>query len=148
MTQSGLARTLRELYELKIERQAILEIEKGKRRVSLDEAFAICAALDIAPLYAFTPWEGEDAALEVGLTVLPPGPARGWVTGEHHSPESAYIEGEMRFYYSNVPPPKRERIDEAWRLAGEHGAKAETRWVRARPALRVAAESAETKEEK
>lgn len=111
LTQAGLAQTLREQFGLRFERQAVLEIEKGKRRVSLDEAVAICAALDIAPVYAFTPWEEDSASLKVGGGLLSPEHARGWVTGRQHGPESSYPEAMLRFYYTNVPAPRRHQLD-------------------------------------
>jgi transcriptional regulator with XRE-family HTH domain len=43
-----------------LRRSSIREIEKGSRRISLDEALAIAAALGVAPVYMFTPFESDD----------------------------------------------------------------------------------------
>jgi transcriptional regulator with XRE-family HTH domain len=141
LTQAELARMLREKFGLKLERQAIIEIEKGTRRVSLDEAVVICAALDIALVNAITPWEDEDDAdsgshgstwLKVGegaddaktWSVLPPELARFWICGERHiEPEPEQM---VRFYYSNVPPRRRRSLATALRRAGERVASDES----------------------
>src|SRR5437868_11986554 len=114
LTQAELAALLQERYDSKLGRPAVLAIEAGSRRVALDEALTICAALDIAPLYAFTPWEGsspDDPSkpdelgsvwLRVGEGVLPPDLARRWLRGDTHGPDSVEPEQLTRFYYSNV----------------------------------------------
>lgn len=67
---------------MKINQSAITRIERGERKVSLGEAIALAAALDVAPVNLFLPIDGDEPvrlapALEVDLTH-----ARKWATGE------------------------------------------------------------------
>jgi DNA-binding XRE family transcriptional regulator len=147
LTQAALAQTLRQQFGLeKIERQAILDIEKGKRRVSLNEAFAICAALDMAPVYAFTPWEGENQELKIGGGMLDPEGARAWVRGNHHGLEASYPEGMNRFYYANVRPRRRAEVKSQLQATEEWQTIREARMA-VPPALRAVARSTGEKEE-
>ena len=63
LSQGELARRLTEAGR-PISRNALLQIERGKRGISLDEAIALIAQLDVVPAHLLTPEEGE----RVGLT--------------------------------------------------------------------------------
>jgi transcriptional regulator with XRE-family HTH domain len=56
------ASLMRRLNDLgfKMRRAAIYEIEQGKRAVSLDEALALAAAIDVAPLFLMVPFEDDE----------------------------------------------------------------------------------------
>ncbi len=97
MSQRGLAARLTELG-LPMSQAAVTRIERGDRKCSLDEAVAIAAALDVAPMHLFLPIDGDDPvqlapALEVDAPL-----ARAWARGEQPlRPEDA------RFYAFQAP---------------------------------------------
>jgi DNA-binding XRE family transcriptional regulator len=130
LTQDQLARKLQDRFGLKIKRQGVIAIERGQRRVTLGEALCICHALDIAPVFAFTPWEETDPAdrgaaglgttwLQVGEDHIPPKLAREWICGKRPADALGPEEG-TRFFYSNAAPPQRESYDRAREKAREH----------------------------
>jgi transcriptional regulator with XRE-family HTH domain len=126
MTQAELADRVLEVVGYNLSRTAIALIEKGKRRVTLDDALAIAAALGVAPINLMVPFEdpepvSEELAgkglfnasveLEVGekLSLLPL-EARPWIDGTHAYPGSD-PEQWFRYYVREVPPPRRWRIE-------------------------------------
>lgn len=65
-----------------LDRTVIARIESGERKISLDDALAISAALAVAPVHMFTPRaSGEKVALGASLRA-PAGKVRRWVRGE------------------------------------------------------------------
>jgi transcriptional regulator with XRE-family HTH domain len=80
-TQAQLADRLREIGYPK-SRETLTKLEGGRYRgVSLDDAFAIAAALGVAPVHLLVPLDDE-AALEVVAGVPVPAPlARAWIRG-------------------------------------------------------------------
>lgn len=133
IAQTELSRRLEELgYTLK--RSAIADIESGRRRVTLDDALAISAALGVAPLHMIVPFEDEDpistdaadrgifnapVGLKVGGIRLLPIEARRWITGRQIYSDADLSQWE-RYYIEEVPPARRWRVRE-WRrlLRGE-----------------------------
>jgi transcriptional regulator with XRE-family HTH domain len=129
----------------RLSRAAIAEIEReGGRRIRLDDALAIAAALGIAPVHLIVPFEDPEpidltyrvkdresgaireetpadhglfnptAKLKIGDKLsLAPSEARPWIRGQ-----SLYVDAlgnaelEARFYYEEVPPPRRYQLDE------------------------------------
>jgi transcriptional regulator with XRE-family HTH domain len=66
----------------KLGRVAISEIENGRRRVSLDEALLLAAALNVPPPLLFFPFEtGEHVAI-TPTSVIHPDLATRWLAGE------------------------------------------------------------------
>ena len=97
---------------------AIARIERGERKVSIDEAFAIAVALDVAPLSLFLPITGnEPVALAPGLEI-DQAKARRWARGEVPlSPTSfrSYLEqtsGEVRVSTEGLTPEQQEELRE------------------------------------
>jgi transcriptional regulator with XRE-family HTH domain len=132
ITQAELSSRLADLgYQLS--RAAIAEIERGNRRVTLDDALAVAAALGVAPLHLIVPFEDEEPIMspspkpdEPGLTIfdspdelrvgnlaLIPSEARMWIKGEALY-GGAEISHFARYYVEETPPPRRWNIDRAW----------------------------------
>jgi transcriptional regulator with XRE-family HTH domain len=59
-SQERLAAILDEVYGYPIHPTALSRIEKGTRKVTIDDLIAISAALDVAPVHLLFPIEGED----------------------------------------------------------------------------------------
>jgi transcriptional regulator with XRE-family HTH domain len=80
-SQQQLADRLAELG-MPMDRTVIAKLENATRRVTLDEAFALAAALGVSPANLFLPLEaGTDVAIAPKLAVLPRA-ARAWVRGQ------------------------------------------------------------------
>ena len=113
-----------------LRRSAIREIEKGSRRISLDEALAIAAALGVAPVYMFTPFESDDpieiddrlqaeeqfttiTKLKIGEKLaMTPWEARRWTRGtEIYS--DAPPDRWATYYCNAADPGTRHRLREA-----------------------------------
>jgi transcriptional regulator with XRE-family HTH domain len=140
--QVSTASLMRRLHDLgfKMRRAAIYEIEQGKRAVSLDEALALAAALDVAPLFLIVPFEDDDPneqkkirygrgqVLELDRTLAEMGHFD-WSSqlriGDHLSliPSEARswivgqsmftgapVEGWRRYYHDETPPAWRYRF--------------------------------------
>jgi transcriptional regulator with XRE-family HTH domain len=135
------ASLMRRLDDLgfRMRRAAIYEIEQGKRAVSLDEAFALAAALDVAPLFLMVPFEDNEpneqkkirygrgqvveldrtlaemghfpwsSELRVGRLSLIPSEARGWIVGQRMF-DGAPFEAWPRYYRDETPPAWRYRL--------------------------------------
>ena len=98
MSQRDLVQRL-DAIGLSLNQSAIARIERGERHVSLDEAIAIAAVLDAAPIHLFLPIEGESAHLAPKLKVQIDR-ARAWARGQRPlDPTNA------RFYQFQSPPP-------------------------------------------
>lgn len=69
-----------------VDRSTINRLENGSRGVSLDEAFAVAAALGVSPLSLMLPLEmGQPVAVAPGLTVTS-AEARAWAKGDEPLP--------------------------------------------------------------
>jgi len=127
MSRSTLSERLEELgYDLSA--AAIGELERGARRITVDDWLALSAALGVAPIHLVVPFEDADpidaAAAEVGIfnpstllkvarnLVLPPLEARGWIRGRSNY-AGADPNLDQRFYYDETPPPRRYQLDDA-----------------------------------
>jgi transcriptional regulator with XRE-family HTH domain len=66
-TQAGLAERLTEIGT-PMHETAVARIESGKRRVTLDDVIAIAAAMDVSPLFLFSPLE-HDARIRLAATI-------------------------------------------------------------------------------
>lgn len=64
-----------------LNQSAITRIERGTRKVSLDEAIALAAALDIAPVHLFLPISDEGRVSVAPSTEVPSRVARQWALG-------------------------------------------------------------------
>jgi hypothetical protein len=86
---------------------AITRIERGERKVSLDEAIAIAAVLDIAPVHLFMPIDGDGTVrLAPGLEV-DQAKARRWSRGNIPlRPE------DFEFYLDQTPGDVRVSAEE------------------------------------
>lgn len=126
VTQADLSARLERLG-FHLSRAAILEIEKKSRRISLDEALAISAALDVAPVNMIVPFEDDrvldDEAADLGYgvfepvsklkigsaLVMIPSEARSWIRGTAiHL--SASVEGWNQYYCVQVSPGERHQL--------------------------------------
>ena len=120
-----------------VSRKALLEMERmpPRRRVSLDEALAIAAALGVAPIHLMVPFEddtvlSEDLAdegvfeaktsLKVGNLVMVPVVARKWIRGTAIYPDPGPLELWHRFYCVEVPPAVRYRLRKLAAYARAH----------------------------
>lgn len=142
ISQVALASRLAELGYGALKRDQIVAIEAGRRRVTLDDALAISAALGVAPVNLIVPFESDEplseqdmralgyseedvsnpasaffpprASLEIGRELrLLPVEARPWIRGDELYVEAAADpEIEERYYVEQVPPATRHR----WRL--------------------------------
>jgi transcriptional regulator with XRE-family HTH domain len=96
---------------------AITRIERGDRKVSVDEAFAIAVALDVAPLSLFLPIEGEEPVKLAPGRKEDPAKARRWARGtvplapSNFWDYSLQTSGELAVSAEGVP---QEQLD-AWR---------------------------------
>src|SRR5438128_1706924 len=59
LSQAELSKRLGDLG-VPVSRQTLIEIEKGNRRVTLDEALAIAAAVGVAPVHLMVPFEDDE----------------------------------------------------------------------------------------
>jgi transcriptional regulator with XRE-family HTH domain len=123
ITQAQLVERLAELgFELN--RDAVIQIESGRRRVTLDEALAIAAVLGVAPVNLVVPLENPErllrdegsvyeptALLAVGNLRLFPWEARAWIRGTEIY-GNAPVDLWHRYYVTEVPPGYRRRLDE------------------------------------
>lgn len=96
-TQQALADRLKALgYDM--DRSAVARLETGKRGVSLDESFAIAAALEVSPLSLVLPRnEDEPVSVAPDLTVSTAA-AREWLRGEEPLP------GQDRQFFEQESP--------------------------------------------
>jgi len=96
-----------------ISEDALVLIERGRRRIRLNEALALCAALDVAPVNMFFPLERTPAVrFGEGTRVHLRSPARmrEWLVGKK-TLEIAEGERWARFLFDEVPEPlKSERL--------------------------------------
>lgn len=80
--QRHLAERLTELGD-KVHQTAVAKIENGEKKVTLDQAIEIAAALDVSPLALFLPRD-DDAGVCLAPSAAPQSSAtvRAWITGE------------------------------------------------------------------
>ena len=72
---------LAELGYGKISRSILAKIERGNRRVDIDDVLALAAALDVAPVHLFVPYD-RDRMIEITPSVqVPAHLVRRWVHG-------------------------------------------------------------------
>ena len=101
-SQQRLSDRLRELGH-PLHRVTLAKIEQGgtrARKVPLEDVLAIAAALDVAPLHLFVPFE-PSVRLVVGDVAVAPQHARLWVRGR--SPLGIERQ-DMRIFFSELPP--------------------------------------------
>jgi hypothetical protein len=127
MSRADLAEQLRELGYDGLSVGAIGELERGARRITVDDWLALSAALGVAPIHLLVPFEDPEpintSAAELGIfnpstslkvaanLVLAPLEARGWIRGRNIY-ANADPEFDQRFYYDETPPPRRYQLDE------------------------------------
>jgi transcriptional regulator with XRE-family HTH domain len=80
MSQRDLAARLADIG-YRLSQSAITRIERGERKVSLGEAIALAAALDVAPVHMFLPIEGDQPVRLAPALEVKPDQARAWATG-------------------------------------------------------------------
>ncbi len=80
MSQRALVARLAEIGQ-KMNQAAIARIERGERKISLDEAIAIAAALDVAPVHMFLPIEGDERVSLARALEVDQVKARRWARG-------------------------------------------------------------------
>lgn len=105
LSQRGFADLMRTLG-VPLHHATVAKVEKGTRKVSIDEIMAFAYALDVAPINLFTPFDEYGDTLKVRVVdredgdpvdVSPAG-LRAWVRG------TAPLRGQDgRLYYSTVP---------------------------------------------
>lgn len=83
---------------LNLDRPAISKIESGLRNVTLDEAFTLAVALDVAPVHLFLPRDNGDRVTLTPVVIYSPEDARKWFRGTGVPPR-----GEESVYRSEVP---------------------------------------------
>jgi transcriptional regulator with XRE-family HTH domain len=126
LTADQLANRCQELGATRIDRSVIAKIESRARNVSLDEAIALAAALDIALIHLISPMDDNQ---EVAVTpeLLVPAPAfRAWVRGQEPLPGQ-----EDKPFRTEVPASE-------WRQRSARIAAAQRGEAGARRRLRVA----------
>jgi transcriptional regulator with XRE-family HTH domain len=155
ISQVELVERLERLGYARLKRPAIIELEKGTRRVSVDEWLAISAALAVAPLYLITPFEDDQVinadAAEQGIfgptavlkvadrLVLTPREARRWIRGKEIYYD-APVDYWKQYYCTQVPPAYRYRLRQlAAYIRSQHATLG--RWVL--PPMEPPAEEAE-----
>jgi transcriptional regulator with XRE-family HTH domain len=143
---------------VEMSRKALIELERQppRRRVSLDEALAIAAALGVAPIHLMVPFEDDavlseelaeegifDATteLKVGNLTMVPVVARKWIRGTAIYPEAPLDELWHRFYCIEVPPAVRYHLRQLAAYARDHKEKL-GRWKL--PPMEVPAEARAT----
>ena len=98
-----------------MDQATIARLEKGKRRVTIDEAFTFAYALDVAPAYLFLPVDDDvDSQSETQVSVTPNravagGIAREWLRGNAPLPDQ-----DSRKYWTQRP-------DQEWKALQEGG---------------------------
>jgi transcriptional regulator with XRE-family HTH domain len=95
MTQQDLADRLN-LNGARIDRTAVAKIEKGRRELTLAEAFMFAVALSVAPVHLFVPTDDDEPIMLTPTRGSTPEGMRAWIRGE--SPI-----GDPRAYFSTVP---------------------------------------------
>lgn len=96
--------------EQEISEHAVVRIEQGERRVNLNEALAICAALDVAPAHMFFPLTrlpGTRLGRDVRVHMIANFRMREWLAGERMLSLDPGTEGWQRFWLNEVPEPLR-----------------------------------------
>lgn len=82
LTTQGLAEVMDELGE-PMHASAITKIEQGTRKVSLDEAFAFAAALNVPPVALLLPLDGQRRRVRVtSKSEIHPHLALDWIAGD------------------------------------------------------------------
>jgi transcriptional regulator with XRE-family HTH domain len=102
-TQAQLAQRLKELGYPHLGRAGLSKIELGARSVTVDDLLALAAALDVAPVHLFVPYERDrrvDITSDVGVSAAT---TRRWVHGWEPLPGS-----DEKQYFSEMAP------DEWW----------------------------------
>lgn len=84
LTAQAFAERAREVG-LKFDRGTVSKIENRLRGVSLDEALAIAAALDVAPVYLFLPRDDRET-VAIGDIAVEALRARAWLRGDQQLP--------------------------------------------------------------
>lgn len=97
MSQRRLVARLDQLG-LPLNQSVITRIERGTRKVSLDEAIALAAALDVAPVHLFLPIGDEGRVSVTPSAEVPARVARQWALGIR-----ALDPVNTRFYGSQSP---------------------------------------------
>ncbi|MGH9250758.1 MAG: helix-turn-helix domain-containing protein [Acidimicrobiales bacterium] len=85
---------------------AIVKIERGTRGVSVDEAFALALALQVAPVHLLVPLDDDAPVAVTPNTSAPAAEVRDWVRGRRELDDDA-----ERWYFfwvpaSEFPPPR------------------------------------------
>jgi transcriptional regulator with XRE-family HTH domain len=128
LTRADLVGRLRDVVGYDgLSEQALGFIEREERRVTLNDALALAAALDVAPVNLMVPFESPEpiiaegadrpvfeptAELKVGEHVtFIPGWARAWIKGTRTRFEATPRE-ILRYYVDEVPPERKWLIEE------------------------------------
>jgi transcriptional regulator with XRE-family HTH domain len=136
ISQADLAARL-DALDYKLSRGAIADIERGERRVSLDDALAVAAALGVAPLHLIVPFESDrvisEEAADIGifepvaeLVVTPklkmiPMVARSWIRGTAIHLD-APLDHWRTYYRDETPPARRRQLDQQAEWVRQHAA--------------------------
>jgi transcriptional regulator with XRE-family HTH domain len=97
---------------------AVTRIERGSRKVSVDEAFAIAVALDVAPLSLFLPIAGDEPVKLAPRREEAPAKARRWARGAvplHPANFRTYLEetsGEVSVSAEGLTQEQQEELRE------------------------------------
>jgi transcriptional regulator with XRE-family HTH domain len=94
LTQAGLAKRLKELG-INSHQATVARIETGGRRVSVDDALALAAALGVSPLHLLAASYTHDPVPVTPNIEAGPGQMRRWLTGQAQLPtldEDAFFE--------------------------------------------------------
>lgn len=123
-SQQHLAERLSELSGHDIDRSAIARLETGKRGVSLDEAFAISAALEVSPLSLMLPRDPSQPVAVAPHVTVTGKEAREWARGDEPLPgqDRQFFESESPEFWIEVLAWRRtqalyglvHRLAEAW----------------------------------
>ena len=95
LQQQDLAARLEERFGVKLDASTLSRIEAGKRRLTLEEALVLAAALEVAPVQLAAPMDGSDVKL--GNVTLSASRLRAFVRGRQPLPG-----GNDRLFTSQV----------------------------------------------
>jgi transcriptional regulator with XRE-family HTH domain len=96
LTQRDLAERLTALG-MRADQTTVAKIESGSRRVTIEDALLIAAALDVAPLHLLIPRE-DDAALTIGRLSGSADSMRRWAVGDEPLSDS-----DGAVYFAEAP---------------------------------------------
>jgi transcriptional regulator with XRE-family HTH domain len=105
LNQQQLATRLDEEFDIKLDRTAIAKIENGDRNVSIEDAVAFAAALNVSPIMLMSP-RGTEPAIAIGSMSMTADQFRDWARGNLpaplRDPKGRLHESEAREFHETM----------------------------------------------